>query len=417
MNSGSSERSKRVWITRAVLGIVLATFFSDFSHEMATAVLPLYLASAGLGPAVLGLMEGVADFLVSISKLAGGVVGHHVRSKRSWASLGYLVTTVCTASIGLVSSVAALVSLRGVAWFSRGFRAPLRDYMLADAVEPTHYGRAYGLERAGDMLGAVAGPLVATLLIWLSIDFRTVILWTLVPGLMAAGAFFFLTRSAEREPRQAEARALPPPRAPFPRLFWFFLFGVLLFGLGDFSRTFLIWLAADRLGENGIQAGGIVSVAVLLYAMHNLIAAASAYPVGRLGDRGSKMHVLVGGYGLGVLTNLLLAVVGGSLGWLVVAIVFSGVYLSVEETLEKAVAAELLPRELRSLGFGILAFANAIGDMASSVYVGLLLQRGYPQWAFGLAAGVGFVGVAWMVGILKWKRGDASTARQGQKSV
>jgi MFS family permease len=82
----------------------------------------------------------------------------------------------------------------------------------------------------------------------------------------------------------------------------------------------------------------------------------------------------------------------------------SGIYISVEETLEKAVAAELLPRELRSLGFGILACANAVGDMASSLYVGLLLQQGQARWAFGLAAGLGFIGVVWMLGIRKSRR-------------
>jgi MFS family permease len=87
-----------------------------------------------------------------------------------------------------------------------------------------------------------------------------------------------------------------------------------------------------------------VSIAVLLYTMHNLVAVAS---VGRVADRGSKMRVLVVGYGFGVVTNLLLAVGGGALGWLVAALVLSGVYISVEETLEKAVATEFLPRELR----------------------------------------------------------------------
>jgi MFS family permease len=379
-----------------VIGIVLATFFSDFSHEMATAVLPMYLASIGLGPAALGVIEGVADFLVSISKLAGGVVGHRVERKRPWASLGYLVTALGTAGIGLTGNVVALLSLRSVAWVGRGFRGPLRDDLLAGAVERSHYGRAYGLERAGDMLGAVAGPLVAALLIWLAIDFRTVILWTLLPGVAAASAMFFLTRGVERGAVAGTESRRRPPRASFPRAYWTFLGGVFLFGLGDFSRTFLIFLAARALGESGIHTGGSVSIAVLLYASHNLIAAVAAYPVGRLGDRGSKLRVLVAGYGLGVVTNVLLAVGGGSLAWLVVAIALSGIYISVEETLEKAAAAELLPAELRSLGFGILASANAVGDMLSSLYVGLLLQRGQPEWGFGLAAVLGAAGVTWM---------------------
>ena len=121
------------------MGIILATFLSDFSHEMCTAVLPLYLSTLGLGPAALGLIEGVADFLVSLSKLAGGVVGHQVQHKRPWVSLGYLVTTLATWAIALAQGLGALISLRGLAWMGRGFRGPLRDYLLADAVEPTHY--------------------------------------------------------------------------------------------------------------------------------------------------------------------------------------------------------------------------------------------------------------------------------------
>jgi MFS family permease len=116
------------------------------------------------------------------------------------------------------------------------------------------------------------------------------------------------------------------------------------------------------------------------------------------------LPVLVVGYGLGVGTNLLLAFLSGSLGWLVAAIILSGVYIAIEETLEKAVAAELLPRERRSLGFGILACGNAVGDMVSSLYVGLLLEAGYTTAAFGIAAAFGAVGVCWMLWFIRRKR-------------
>jgi MFS family permease len=375
---------------------VLATFFSDFSHEMCTAVLPLYLATLGLGPAALGLIEGVADFLVSVSKLAGGIVGHHVSRKRPWASLGYLVTAIATWGIALVSGLAAVLTLRGTAWIGRGFRGPLRDALLADAVERTHYGRAYGLERAGDMLGAVAGPLTAALLLWTGVEFRTVILWTIVPGLLAAGAMFFLTSERRPDiPGSADGIA-QRAREPFPPVFWLFLIGVLLFGFGDFSRTFLVWLAAQQSGEIANHAVGMVSMATLLYALHNLVSAGAAYPIGHVADRRSKFWTLLCGYGLGVVTNLLLALFNDSLFWLVGVIVLSGVYIAVEETLEKAVAAELLPRALHSLGFGLLACANAIGDMVSSVSVGFLLETKHPGWAFGLAASAGAVGLLWL---------------------
>src|SRR5579871_4645277 len=91
----------RPWVNCAVLGIVLATFFSDFSHETATAVLPLYLTSLGLGAAALGVIEGFADFLVSLSKLVGGVAGHHIERKGPVTALGYLITSLATAGLGL----------------------------------------------------------------------------------------------------------------------------------------------------------------------------------------------------------------------------------------------------------------------------------------------------------------------------
>src|SRR5207244_6178291 len=124
--------------------------------------------------------------------------------KRPWASLGYLVTSVATWAIALVGSLAALMTLRGAAWVGRGFRGPLRDYLLADAVEPTHYGRAYGLERAGDMLGAVAGPLFAALMVYFEVPLSKIILFGIVPGLVAAGAMFFVVREREGAKPQAD---------------------------------------------------------------------------------------------------------------------------------------------------------------------------------------------------------------------
>ncbi len=395
--------SRRGWLTLGVLGIVLATFLSDFSHEACTAVLPLYLGSIGLGAAALGLIEGLADFLVSVAKLVGGVVGHHVRRKRAISAVGYLVTGLASAAIGLVTGVAAILSLRSLAWVARGFRGPLRDDLLTEAVPATHYGRAFGLERAGDMLGAVSGPLVATVLVSLEVPFGSVILWSVVPGILAAAAMFFLTRDPQPKLVPAEeAGAAAKTRPPFPRLYWLLLVGVLLFGLGDFSRTFLILLTAQALGVAGRSAEATLSVPVLLYAGHNLISAAAALGFGYWGDRVSKTRLLLFGYTIGVLTNLLLAFLSGSLSWLIAAMVLSAIYLAAEQTLEKAAVAGVLPRELRSLGFGILASANAVGDMVSSLYVGVLLAYDLPLAAFGSAAAVGMIGVAWL-GMVTWR--------------
>jgi MFS family permease len=386
------------WVTRTVIGIVLATLFSDVGHEMVTAVLPFYVGGLGLGAAALGVMEGAADLAFSLSKLAGGAIGHRARRKRPWATAGYLVTTLGTGAIALVRGFAAVAMLRTAAWFGRGFRSPLRDFLLADEVGPTHFGRAYGIERSADMIGAVIGPLVAAALVWRGASFRDVILWSVLPSLVSVGAIAAMTRDRAAPAVPAAPAAPAPSTATLPRAYWLFVAGVLLFGLGDFSRTFLIYLAARALGDGGGPSGmhGVLTTAVLLYAGHNLVSALVAYPAGRLGDARSRPQVLVVGYALGVVTNVLLAVAGASLPILVVAITLSGIYIAIEETLEKAVVAELLPRDRRSLGLGVLASANALGDLGSSVFVGAMLATDHPTLAFAAPAALGALGVAWM---------------------
>lgn len=384
--------ARPTWVTKTVVGIVLATFFSDVGHEMVTAVLPLYLAGIGLGAAALGAMEGAADLAFSLSKLAGGAVGHRAKHKRPWATAGYLATTIGTGAIALVQAFAAVMTLRTFAWFGRGFRSPLRDFLLADEVGATHFGRAYGFERSADMIGAVVGPLVAAALVWSGTNFKSVILWSIIPSVISVLAIAGMTRDRETP---SAATAPTTTSTKLPRNYWLFVGGVLLFGLGDFSRTFLIFLAASVLGEHS-GASGMLSSAVLLYAGHNFISAVAAYPAGELGDARSKSKVLVGGYALGVLTNVTLAFTGASITWLIVAIAMSGVYIAIEETLEKAVVAELLPRDRRSLGLGILASANALGDFGSSLFVGVMLAAGHAKAAFAIPACVGALGVVWM---------------------
>ena len=426
------------WVTRTVVGIVVATFFSDVGHEMVTAILPLYLGAIGLGAAALGAMEGAADLAFSLSKLAGGAVGHRVQRKRPWASAGYLFTTLGTGLLAVVQGLTAMIALRTAAWFGRGFRSPLRDFLLADEVGATHFGRAYGFERSADMIGAVVGPLCAAGLVALGASMRQVILWSVLPSLVSVVAIAAFTRdraapaasppspaspaSATASPASASPTAPTAPAAhqPLPRRFWLFCAGVLLFGLGDFSRTFLIFLAsgiaASPSGAIGgaiggtaattgaLGAGGVLTIAVLLYAGHNFISALAAYPIGRLADARGKPRLLVGGYALGVVTNAVLAFTYGDLGWLIVAIALSGLYIAIEETLEKAVLVEMLPRHQRSLGLGILASANALGDLGSSLWVGFLLAAGRPTLAFAAPAVVGALGVLWMLALIR--RGD-----------
>src|SRR5436190_15628183 len=186
---------KQSWLHRTVLGAGLTSLFSDWSHESATAVLPAFLAAIGAGPAWLGAIEGVADGLSSFAKLIAGHYTDRLKSRKPLAVLGYAFTALCTASFGLATQAYQVLLGRAGAWLGRGVRSPAKKALLAADVPPNAYGRAFGLERLMDTLGAIAGPLTA---LWLleatHHSYHKVFLWTLLPGLVAVACFLFLVR-------------------------------------------------------------------------------------------------------------------------------------------------------------------------------------------------------------------------------
>lgn len=389
------SEADRSWRNRTVLGYSLASLFSDASHEMATAVLPLFLKNLGFGASVLGLIEGVADVVNSAAKWVAGSLGQRARHKKMLTAAAYAVTAAGVGAFAFVTRVIPFLVLRCVAWAARGFRGPLRDSLIASSTDPAHYGKAYGLERAGDMAGAVIGPLAAVALLAMGTSLERIFLWTLLPGFAAALAVVLLVREQATAKRALQERPLRPS---LPPRYWAFLGAVLLFGMGDFSRTFLIFEAAGRLPLGA--SGALLSIPVLLYVGHNLVSGLSTVPAGALTDRWSYGRTLLLGYGLGCAFNLGLAFLPAGISWLVPLFVMSGVYIAIEETVEKATAARMIPEAARTYALGMLATANAVGDLVSSVVTGFLLDHLGRTWAYGTAgafSAAGFLALALVI--------------------
>src|ERR1700747_454407 len=188
------------WLNRTVLGVGLTSLFSDWSHETATAVLPAFLAVIGAGPAWLGAIEGIADGLSSFAKLAAGHYTDRLKRRKPLAVFGYAFTALATASFAFATHAYHVLFGRAAAWLGRGVRSPAKKALLAAEVQPNAYGRAFGLERLMDTVGAIAGPLTALCVLEATgHSFRKVFLWTLLPGLVAVAAFWLLVRERTTE--------------------------------------------------------------------------------------------------------------------------------------------------------------------------------------------------------------------------
>jgi MFS family permease len=397
--SFSSQTRPTGWLSRGVLGIGLTSLFSDWSHEAATSILPAFLASLGAPAVALGIIEGVSDGLSSFAKLAGGFVADRPRWRKPAGIVGYLTTALTTFGYAFARSWPMLLVLRGLGWMGRGSRGPARDTLLADCVAPGQQGRAFGFERAMDTLGAVLGPLSAMLLLG-TLGLRGLLRWTLVPGLVALLSFVFLVPSAKRGTSDASgnvSRSFGSSITRLPRSFWFFLSGVFAHGLGDFAPTLLILRATQILGP-GYGLGRAAAISVGLYTFHNLVDAAASYPTGALGDRFGKRGLLVTGYLIGVATYAGVMFGHPTLPTLIVLFGLAGMHDAFQQSLEKSLAAELLPKTVRGSGFGVLAAANGIGDLVSSVVVGALWSAVSPAAGFvygGILAATGAAVISW----------------------
>jgi MFS family permease len=401
------------WLNRTVLGAGLTSLLADVGYEMATAVLPGFLLIIGLPPdlagRVLGLIEGAADLLSNSVKLLVGWYSDRIGKRKAFVVGGYALTGSAFALCALAVAVGwpIVFVAKVLAWIGKGIRGPLRNAILADAVEPANRGKAFGFHRAGDTIGAIAGPLIgAAIIAWAPAEwfdtpalakYQLVFLVTLIPGLGAALTFALMIRERQFTPKPglrlgASVRLLPPG---FRR----FLVPVFIFGVGDFSHALLI-LAATVLLTPVYGLQDAATVAGVLYAWKNAAGACAALPAGWFGDRLGHRLVLVAGYALGCTVMLGFAVLflteTRSVAWLVLVFGLAGVYLAIEETLEPVLTADLVPdAAVRGTAMGVLATVNGLGDFVASVGFGLLFALGA---GYGLltAAAIMAVGAVWM---------------------
>jgi len=390
-----SRTSPRSWLNRTVLGIGIASLFSDWSHEIATAILPAFLGSLGAAAAWLGIIEGVSDGLSSFAKLGSGFYTDHLSKRKPIAFAGYLVTTVATACFGLATVAWHVLVARAAAWLGRGVRTPVRKALLAAAVDSSVYGRAFGFERAMDTLGAIVGPLTALLFLalWPG-NYRVLFGVTLIPGIVAAALIGFVVQ---------EKRRAPVLHAPFgerlrslPMTYRRFLMAVGIFGMGAFAHTLPILLATDRLTPS-LGAATAAGLAVALYVLHNVFYAGFSYLGGLLADRFPKNLLLSGGYALAGVMALCIVFLPATIGSLAIVFMLGGVQVAIEETLEDSFCAELVEPAQHGMAFGVLATVNGVGDFLSSGLVGLLWSTFGPNVAFGYSAFLTVVGAILVV--------------------
>lgn len=346
-----------------ILGLI--SCFADISSEMVYPIIPLYLTAVlGATPALIGVIEGIAESVASLLKVFGGYISDRFQKKKLIAFSGYATGVLYKLALLFAGSWVGILTARVIDRFGKGIRTAPRDVMVAESADRASMGKAFGIHKTLDMVGSAAGILLAYLLLTSAGDnsYRMIFAVSIIPVAVALSLFGFVREKKERRTVQHREPFWKNVRSLDGRL-KLYLAVTFLFSLGNSSNSFLLLRAYD--------AGFSGSTAILLYFIYNVTASLLAIPCGRLSDKVGRKKLLVAGYitfslvytGFAFCTNK---------GLFVLIFMIYGAYTAMTAGVERAFIAEIAPAELKGTMLGLHSMLAGIALLPASVVAGLL---------------------------------------------
>ncbi len=387
---------------RNVYAFGLTSFLNDTASEMAYWVLPAFIASLGAGPEQLGIIEGIAESVASFAKLFSGYLADRVSHRKPIVVGGYFVANAVKPVLALVSSWWQILGIRFADRMAKGIRGTARDVMVAESVDPSKIGSAYGLIQAMDSAGAIVGPLAALLLLR-QFSMRGVFAAAAIPGALCIVVAWLGIRELHRDSSDGTASAYDdehsdaPERpnhtartamtesAALPKLplaFYYVLAVVTLFSLGNSSDMFLVL----RAGSAGIPARQAPLLGLVFNVMYTLL----SWPAGKFSDRFSRSTIAATGYGVFAVVYFVFAL-APSRGALWLTMAFYGLFYALTNPVLKALVVETVPVAVRGRALGIYFFLTSLTTLLASVITGALWKLYGPAVPFYLSASIAAV--------------------------
>lgn len=349
-----------------VIALGLISLFADISAEMVYPIIPLYLTSAfGATPALIGVIEGIAESLASILKVFSGYFTDKYKKKKSIAFIGYATGLIYKVALIFAGSWAGILGARVIDRIGKGIRTAPRDVMISQSADKKHMGAAFGIHKALDMAGSAIGIFIAYYLLKSSkgnFNYKYLFFISIIPAVISLFMFFFIKeKHEERIVKQREH-------------FWdnlkkldsqlkLYLLVAFMFTLGNSSNTFLL-LRAKSVGFDDTSV-------ILLYFIYNVSASILAIPFGKLSDKIGRKSVLITGY-------IVFAIVYFNFAFaynktvMVAAFVLYGIYTAMITGVERAFIAEISPKELKGTMLGLHSTIVGIALLPASTIAGAL---------------------------------------------
>jgi MFS family permease len=351
---------------RNVTALGVVSFFTDFSTEMVLGVLPLFIVSSlGASRAILGVIEGSSELTSYAFRMVSGSLSDKVGKRKIFVIAGYSLSTITKPFFAASSGWLDAFVVRFGDRMGKGLRTAPRDALIADSVQESRAGRAFGLHRTIDQIGAIIGPVAAFALLQF-MDIRGIFLISLIPGVIAVLILVFFVKEVAIKRSLAQTNILSNIdrviRSNKPFVLLLIISGI--FGIGAFNFSFILLRASDL----GIPDNLIP----LVYAIINVAHTAIGIPSGILADKVGKEKVLIIGYSVFALSTALMLLFSENTFYAYILAAIFGLYMGISETVQRAVVPKYVVSELRGTAYGLYNVVIGTTFFVANVVFGFL---------------------------------------------
>lgn len=386
---------KKKLVSNIVL-IGMVSLFVDMSTEMVYPIIPLFLtASLGATPAIVGVIEGIAESIASLLKVFSGYIGDVYHNKKRLTFIGYSASVFYKVFLLFTSSWVGVLFARIVDRTGKGIRTAPRDALVAQSSQKEKLGGSFGLHKMLDMLGSSVGALFAFVFVAANLPYHTVFLWSIIPGVIGV---LLITLVREEKERFQTREKLTLKGLKLDGRLKLYLLAMFIFCLGNSSNTFLLLKARAR--------GFSASEVMLLYFIFNVSASLLAIPSGKISDKFGRKAILVPAYLIFGFVYLGFAILSSKASVIILFIAY-GAYTAFISGAERAFVAEESPAGYKGTVLGVYGMLQGIGLLLSSIIAGAMWQYVGADAPFWLGGILGLISAAVIAAILGTRKGQS----------
>lgn len=380
---------------RNIYALGFTSLLTDVSSESVYAVLPLYILHLGYGREIVGIVEGLGELASSMFKLVSGVVSQKIGRFKLLTALGYSLSNFAKPLFAIARTPLSIGSIKFIDRVGKGIRTSPRDVLITQSSKYSVRGRAFGIHRTMDTIGALIGPLLAFLILPI-LGFQGVFIISLIPGSLAIFILLFFVRerfgSLEKPSVKTSVK---------PLFFNLFILTIVLTGLAGFNQAFLLIRARE--------IGWSEQMVLTLLILANIVYSGIAYPIGRFFDIKIR-NLLYPITHLLIITGSVFVITMASHRAPLVFFTIYGFFLALNDVSTRVITSRIVSEKKAGVGFGLMHMSLGLSGLAGNTILGYIYEKlGYVS-AFTYSAIIGSAGLVsstvfmWLIS--KGERGE-----------